>query len=64
MKNSFLKANPVHEKNLKKVLGDVDDRRKILDRAFGIIKHKKGEKFSAVAYQRKVRQGWAKRLKH
>ncbi len=35
----------------------------IIDRAFGIIKIKKGEKFSPVAYQRQIRKGWAKRLK-
>ena len=63
MSNLSLKTESKHEENLKRVLGDLDQKHEILRRSFGLFKVKKGDKFSPVAYQRQIRKGWAKRLK-
>jgi hypothetical protein len=50
-----------YEKNLSKLLGKRNSRLDILEKSHGILKGLL--KISPVAYQKKVRQEWEKRLK-
>lgn len=50
-----------YDANLKELLGEGKLNLKILERSHGLLKGRL--KISSVAYQRKVRQEWEKRLK-
>jgi hypothetical protein len=62
LKNTQLKTEIDYDKNLEQLLGWAKPELSVLERSYGLIKGNGKTKISPVAYQRKTRKEWEKRM--